>query len=190
MKQAAKAIANGISLVFMFLPAACSGFGRAGSVFSFFAQWVCLFPGLPGNYLRIAYYFLTLRHCCLSSRISFGSYVNRSGTTIAEGVYVGSWCVLGQCEIGARTQIADHVQIPSGRRQHSRDDDQRMQGAAAGSFGTVTIGADCWIGTSAIVMENIGPRSTVGAGAVVTKPVPADTVVAGNPARIISGPTV
>jgi acetyltransferase-like isoleucine patch superfamily enzyme len=93
--------------------------------------------------------------------------------------------VFGQCEIGDRTQIGDHVQIPSGRRQHARDSEDRIQGSDPGSFGVVVIGEDCWIGSSAIVMENVGPRSTVGAGSVVTRPVPADTVVAGNPARVI-----
>jgi virginiamycin A acetyltransferase len=185
MKKAAKGIANAVSLVLMFLPAACCGFGRFGTAFSFFAQWVSLVPGLPGNYLRIAYYFMTLRQCSLYSRVSFGTYVNRSGAIIEKGVYIGSWCVLGQCRIGERTQIGDYVQIPSGRRQHMRDEQQRIQGPAGNSFGTVTIGSDCWIGTSSIVMEDVGPRSTVGAGSVVTKPVAAETVVAGNPARAI-----
>jgi acetyltransferase-like isoleucine patch superfamily enzyme len=185
MKPALKAIANGFSLLLLFLPAACSGFGRNPTVFSFFGQWVSLFPGLPGNYLRIAYYSLTLRKCPLDSRISFGTFLNRSGSVIGKGVYIGSWCTFGQCEIGDRTQIGDHVQIPSGRRQHARDEESRIRGSDQGSFGTVVIGEDCWIGSGAIVMENIGPRSTVGAGAVVTKPVPADTVVVGNPARAI-----
>jgi acetyltransferase-like isoleucine patch superfamily enzyme len=185
MKRALKGAANGLAVLLMLVPAACSGFGRVAGIFSFFAQWVSLFPGLPGNYLRIAYYFLTLRKCSINSRISFGSFVNRSSSTIAGGVYIGSWCVLGQCQIGERTQIGDHVQIPSGRRQHERDDEDRIQGTNAVSLGTISIGHDCWIGTAAIVMENVGPRSTVGAGSVVTKPVPADTVVAGNPACVI-----
>jgi acetyltransferase-like isoleucine patch superfamily enzyme len=185
MKRAAKAIFHAVSLALMFPAAACCGFGRFATAFSFFAQWVSLVPGLPGSYLRIAYYRLTLRKCSLNSRISFGTYLNRSTATVGEGVYIGSWCVLGNCQVGDRTQIADHVQVPSGRRQHARDDENRIQGPDSASFGAVTIGEDCWIGTSAIVMEDVGPRSTVGAGSVVTKPVAADTVVAGNPARVI-----
>ncbi len=51
----------------------------------------------------------------------------------------------------------------------------------------VHIGDDVWIGQGAIVLKGvtIGHRSVVGAGAVVTKDVPADVVVAGNPARIV-----
>lgn len=53
--------------------------------------------------------------------------------------------------------------------------------------GTITIEEDCWIGACAIIYPNItiGARSIVGAGAVVTKDVPPDTVVAGVPAKVI-----
>lgn len=50
------------------------------------------------------------------------------------------------------------------------------------------IGDNCYFGTGAIVMGpvKIGDNVTVGAGAVVTKDIPDNCVVAGNPARIIS----
>jgi acetyltransferase-like isoleucine patch superfamily enzyme len=50
----------------------------------------------------------------------------------------------------------------------------------------VRIGAGAWIGNNAVVMADVGKASIVGAGAVVTKPVPPGVVVAGVPARIIS----
>jgi phosphonate metabolism protein (transferase hexapeptide repeat family) len=51
----------------------------------------------------------------------------------------------------------------------------------------VTIGHDVWIGHGAIVLagRNIGTGAVVAGGAVVTKDVPAYTIVAGNPARPI-----
>ncbi|WP_316158027.1 MULTISPECIES: chloramphenicol acetyltransferase [unclassified Bradyrhizobium] len=51
----------------------------------------------------------------------------------------------------------------------------------------VEIGHDVWIGHGAIVLpgRNIGTGAVVAAGAIVTKDVPAYTVVAGNPARPI-----
>ena len=51
----------------------------------------------------------------------------------------------------------------------------------------VHIGHDVWIGYGAIVLpgRNIGTGAVVAAGAVVTKDVPAYTIVAGNPARPI-----
>lgn len=45
----------------------------------------------------------------------------------------------------------------------------------------------CFIGVNAVVLcgVTIGPRSIVGAGAVVTRDVPPGTVVAGNPAKVV-----
>lgn len=49
----------------------------------------------------------------------------------------------------------------------------------------ITIGDDCWFGGTVIVLPGvtIGDNVVVGAGAVVTKDVPSNTTVAGNPAR-------
>ena len=51
----------------------------------------------------------------------------------------------------------------------------------------VTIADDVWIGGGAIILPGvtIGARAVVAAGAVVTKSVPEDVVVAGNPAQVI-----
>lgn len=53
--------------------------------------------------------------------------------------------------------------------------------------GTIVLEEDCWIGAGAIIMPNvtIGSEAIVGAGAVVTRDVPPNAVVAGIPARII-----
>lgn len=50
------------------------------------------------------------------------------------------------------------------------------------------IGEGSWIGTDVIVLpqvKKIGAYSVIGAGSVVTKDVPDNVVVAGNPAKII-----
>ena len=51
----------------------------------------------------------------------------------------------------------------------------------------VLIGDDVWIGADAKILKGvaIGDRSIVGAGAIVTKSVPPDVIVAGNPARVV-----
>lgn len=53
--------------------------------------------------------------------------------------------------------------------------------------GRVDIGDDVFIGAGALILPNvkIGNRVIVGAGAVVTKDIPDNSVVAGNPARVI-----
>lgn len=51
----------------------------------------------------------------------------------------------------------------------------------------VVIGPDVWIGHNAILLPgvSVGTGAVIGAGAVVTKPVPAYTIVGGSPARVI-----
>lgn len=58
------------------------------------------------------------------------------------------------------------------------------------SFGkavSVTIGENVWVGDRAIICKgvSIGNNSIIGAGAVVSKSVPANVVAAGNPAKIV-----
>jgi virginiamycin A acetyltransferase len=185
LKRAVKLTVIGVSFTLMFPLALLAGFGRFRAGFQTFATAVSLIPGLPGDYLRIAYYAMTLSSCSVYSRVSFGSFFAQSSAEIAQGVYIGSYCVLGNCRIGERTQIASMVQILSGARQHGRDEQGRIQGAEKGVFTTISIGADCWIGASAIIMADVGPGTTIGAGSVVTRPVPANVVAVGNPARVI-----
>lgn len=51
----------------------------------------------------------------------------------------------------------------------------------------ITIGPHVWVGAAAMVLKGvkIGANSVVGAGAVVMRNVPADSVVVGNPARVV-----
>jgi maltose O-acetyltransferase len=51
----------------------------------------------------------------------------------------------------------------------------------------VTIGSNVWIGGSSVILPGIviGDNATIGAGSVVTHDVEPNTVVAGNPARLI-----
>ena len=53
--------------------------------------------------------------------------------------------------------------------------------------GEIIIKDDAWIGSNAIILPNItiGEKAIVGAGSVVTKNVEDNTIVAGNPAKVI-----
>lgn len=56
-----------------------------------------------------------------------------------------------------------------------------------GSTRPVILEEDTWIGDGAVICKGVtvGHHSIVGAGAVVTRDVPPDTIVAGNPARVV-----
>jgi maltose O-acetyltransferase len=53
--------------------------------------------------------------------------------------------------------------------------------------GPLTLGRDCWLGARVTVLDAacIGDRCVIGAGAVVTRPVPDRTLAVGTPARAV-----
>ena len=52
---------------------------------------------------------------------------------------------------------------------------------------SITIGNDCWIGGAAIILPgiSIGDRCVIGAGSVITKNIPSDSLVVGNPGKVV-----
>jgi virginiamycin A acetyltransferase len=185
LKLALKTVVSGISLIVAFPCAAASAFGRWEPIYTMMAQGYAMVPGIPGDYLRIAYYKLTLAECSLSGRVSFGSWFAHREASLGAKAYIGSYCIIGRAVIGERAQVASGVQILSGSRQHVRDEDGEILGAEQGIFTTVKIGAHCWIGAAAVVMADVGEGTTVGAGSVVTRAIPAHSLAAGNPARVM-----
>ena len=53
--------------------------------------------------------------------------------------------------------------------------------------GNITVDDGVWIGANSVILPgiHIGKNSVIGAGSVVTKDIPDDSVAAGNPAKII-----
>ena len=53
--------------------------------------------------------------------------------------------------------------------------------------GELTIGNNCWLGARVTVLDaaSIGDHSVIGAGAVVAKPIPGDSLAVGVPARVV-----
>jgi acetyltransferase-like isoleucine patch superfamily enzyme len=186
LKNLVKSAVRLLSLILVSPLAAVALFGRFRAGFSLGAQICAGLPGLPGDYLRTAFYHCTLRQAPLDFRISYGSFFAHPDAVVGRSVYIGAYSVLGRVSVGDRAQIASQVMILSGARQHRRDSSGRLKGSEdGGEFTKIVIEEDCWIGSSAVIMADVGARATVGAGSVVTRPVPSGCVVAGNPARVI-----
>ncbi|HMV56147.1 MAG: acyltransferase [Rhodocyclaceae bacterium] len=156
--------------------------GRSESMFLFFSQAFALLPGLPGVYLRAAYYFSALDACSWENHVGFGSVFSHRGASLGRSASLGSYCVIGHAEIGDGAMIASRVSIPSGKRQHF---DENGGIIATPRFDRVAIGRRCWIGEGAIVMANLGDGCVVSAGSVVLHQVPSARLVAGNPAQVV-----
>lgn len=170
-------------LVYAFPAALLCGFGRIAVLFSLSAQWFALFPGFFGSFARAAFYKMTLADCSIDVVIGLGSYFSRSAAIVGPNVSIGSYCIIGNATIGARSQISSHVDIPGGRSQHIRDARGRLSDTLEASGTPLVIGEDCWIGAAAVVMANVGSQSTIGAGSVVVREIPSGKVAIGAPAR-------
>jgi acetyltransferase-like isoleucine patch superfamily enzyme len=106
---------------------------------------------------------------------------------IGDGCFIGSGC---EFNISLRIEIGNYCQIASGTRFVDHN-----HGTAFGTLifeqlctsSKISIGEDVWIGANAVILEGveIGSGAVVAAGAVVTRPVPSNAIVAGVPARII-----
>lgn len=112
---------------------------------------------------------------------------NYRALSIGDHVTIGKSAMLlsgGNIEIGDRVMIGHGAKIISGghRIPDSRDFPMRWSGP---ELGRVTLEQDVWIGAGAIVLPGVTVErgSVVAAGAVVSRRVPAFSVVAGIPAK-------
>ena len=104
--------------------------------------------------------------------------------TVGKGVFINTGCHFsdqGGITIGDNTLLGSNVVIAT--VNHDMDPAKRRTAWPA----PVVIGENVWIGSSATIVPGvtIGDGAIVAAGAVVTKDVPPNTVVGGNPARVI-----
>jgi len=149
------------------------------------SQALSLIPGLPGRYMRQVFFSRTLAECAPTTVIEFGTLFSQTGAHLEERVYIGPMCHLGLVHIGAYTMLGPGVQIPSGAHTHGHArPDQPMQ-LQEHARQLVRIGERCWIGASAVIMADVGSNTIIGAGAVVTKPIPANVVAVGVPATVV-----
>ena len=114
-------------------------------------------------------------HCVYGQNIYLGDHV-----------FLNFLCTILDCNevhIGHHVMIGPGVQIYTAA--HLLQAEPRIQGLEEAK--PIVIEDRVWIGGSAILLPGvrIGRNAVVGAGAVVSRNVPANTVVAGNPARVI-----
>ncbi|WDP88522.1 MAG: sugar O-acetyltransferase [Desulfobacter sp.] len=104
--------------------------------------------------------------------------------TLGKNVFLNTGCTFQDCggiTIGDRTLIGQNVVLST--LNHGFEPENRNTTYPS----PIIIGTNVWIGANATVVPGvtIGDNAVVAAGAVVTKDVPANVVVAGVPAKII-----
>jgi acetyltransferase-like isoleucine patch superfamily enzyme len=141
-----------------------------------------------GQNVRI-FGFTNLYGCEIGDDVKIGTFVE-----IQKGVKVGN-----RCKISSHSFLCEGVTLEDGvfighgvtftndRYPRATNDAGQLQGEADWKCITTLIkrGASIGSGSTLLCGITVGERATVGAGSVVTKDVPPNSIVAGNPARIL-----
>jgi acetyltransferase-like isoleucine patch superfamily enzyme len=158
---------------------------QSETAFTFWAQTYALVPGLPGIFLRRAFYRLTLDRCAHSFFIGFGAVFSHRRAIVEENVYIGAYAIVGSSILRRGCLLGSRASIISGTNLHVLDRHGRWSPSDLRRLRQIEIGEHAWIGEASAVMADVGPSAMVAAGAVVSTPVPPAVVVAGNPARFV-----
>ena len=142
----------------------------------------------------------------LGKDVRLSKFINLYGCSIGDGTKIGAFVEIqknatvgSNCKISSHTfvcegvEIQDNVFIGHGvmfindRYPRATNSDGSMQTEADWAVERTVISKGASIGSGATILSNItvGENAIVGAGSVVTKDVPANAVVAGNPARVM-----
>jgi acetyltransferase-like isoleucine patch superfamily enzyme len=142
----------------------------------------------------------------LGLNVTLSKFINLYGCEVGDNTKIGSFVEIQKnsrigknCKISSHTFICEGVSIEDNvfighgvkfindtyPRATSPNGDLLTDGQW--KVETTVVNAGASIGSGATILSNIviGERAIVGAGSVVTKDVPPDCIVAGNPARVL-----
>jgi bifunctional UDP-N-acetylglucosamine pyrophosphorylase/glucosamine-1-phosphate N-acetyltransferase len=108
----------------------------------------------------------------LKDRVHMGNFGEVKDSTLEEGVKMGHFSYIGNARVGA------HTNIGAGTITANYDGERKLP---------TEIGEDAFLGVDTMLVAplKMGAGARTGAGAIVTKDVPEDTLVVGMPARAI-----
>jgi acetyltransferase-like isoleucine patch superfamily enzyme len=133
--------------------------------------------------------FVNLYGCMVGDNSKIGPFVE-----IQKGARIGASCKISShtfiCEgvaIGDRVCVGHSVTFINDKYPRATTRDGRLKTDADWICETTQVQEGASIGSGAVLLGGItiGENAIVGAGSVVTKDVPKNTIVAGNPARIL-----
>lgn len=123
----------------------------------------------------------------LGENLDFRNYISiwvgkDANLKIENRVFINNYCsinCLNSIEIGENTLFGEGVKIYDHNHQYSYENDQLKVSPKEFSLGAVKIGKNCWLGSNVVVLKGvtIGDNSIIGAGCVIHKDVPANSVI-------------
>jgi acetyltransferase-like isoleucine patch superfamily enzyme len=129
----------------------------------------------PSGYFLSGYIYLEARNPDSIIEIGDGVNINNNSGLISEGPGIS---------IGARTSLGTNCSIMDSDF-HDMHPDRRLTGVP--KTGKVIIGENVFIASNVTILKGvqIGNNSIIANGSVVTRPVPENVVVFGNPAKVV-----
>lgn len=133
--------------------------------------------------------FVNLYGCAIDDNTKIGAFVE-----VQKNAYIGKNCkIQSHTFICEGVTIEDNVLIGHGvtfindKYPRATNENGGLQSEADWKVAPTVVKKGASIGSGATILCNItiGEQAIVGSGSVVTKDVPANTIVAGNPARIV-----
>ena len=142
----------------------------------------------------------------LGQNVKLSKFINLYGCSVGDNTKIGAFVEVqknasigNNCKISSHTFVCEGVTIEddvfighgvvfiNDLYPRSTTRDGQLQTEADWKVERTVVSRGASIGSGATVLANltIGENAIVGAGSVVTKSVPANAVVAGNPARIL-----
>ncbi|HTQ85131.1 MAG TPA: acyltransferase [Candidatus Binatia bacterium] len=142
----------------------------------------------------------------LGKDVRLSKFINLYGCTIGDGTKIGAFVEIQKnatvgknCKISSHTFVCEGVTIEDGvfvghsvtfindSYPRATTEDGAMQTEQDWKVEKTLVKKGASIGSGSTILSNvvIGERAIVGAGSVVTRDVPANAIVAGNPARVL-----
>jgi len=157
--------------------------------------------------LSTFFYRSVMKSCGVNVTFGADTYIdNINNIKVGNNCKIGAHCTLisekanGLLTISDNVQISDYIEVDYSGNVYIGEDsllsskvrifthDHGYNPHSVPEYFSLHIGKNVWIGYGAIILPKtkmIGDNSVIAAGAVVTKPVQAGTIIGGNPARVI-----
>lgn len=128
--------------------------------------------------------------CSLYSHVKLRTFMKSAKIVINDNVGINGTSISvrsKKVEIGEGTMIAPNVVIVDSDFHSPWPPETRLTSPGYENDKDVIIGKNVWIGMNAIILKGVhlGDNSIIGAGSVVTNDFPPNSVIAGNPAKLI-----